>query len=410
MEPKFSIVIPTRNRCATLRSTLETCVAQDYDSAEIIVSDNHSDDGTRDVVGSFSDPRIKYVNPGKRVSMSENWEHGLSHVTGEFVTFLGDDDGLMPQALRDIAHVLERNGMSALTWLKAEYCWPNHVIEHYRNYLQIPLQTHLIRYETSRILRDVSRLWLPYNRTPTLYNSFVSMSLIRRIMQEGKPFFRCIIPDVYSGIVILSATDAYLYSVRPFSVNGASAASIGTSQFHRASDKSVAQTFIDEIDTDRDIIFGIVYGSVTSAVLESLMQAKRHWYKNSIRLNVHRAVRKIIREISLLDDNEYELACEQLLAATKKHGLEEYARRHAKKRGNKIKQLNIPRYGLDERGCLALDASHFGLRDVKQACDFLGKLLGSYKMPQTIKKYSIASRVYSRLIRLGCHLNFDRTL
>lgn len=410
MTPKFSIVVPTRNRGATLRSALETCIAQDYDNVEIIVSDNYSDDDTHGVVHAFSDHRIKYVNPGKRVSMSENWEHGLGHVTGEYVTFLGDDDGLLPGAVRDVASIFDKTGTPALTWLKAEYCWPDHILGHYRNYIQVPLQNRLVRYEAGSALRDVSRLWLPYNRTPTLYNSFVSTEVLRRLKQDGKPFFRCIIPDVYSGIVILSEIGTYLHSVRPFSVNGASAASTGTSQFHRGNDKSAAQSFLSEIDAERDIIFGIVYGSVTSAVLESLMQADRHRYMNSLRLNVHGAVRKIMREISPLEGDEYERALEQLLVAAKKHGLDKYVRRRPKKQNSKIKNRGILRHGLDERGCLAWDASRFGLRDVKQACDFLGGLLGPYELPQAIGEYSIASRVYSRLIRLTCRLNLDRTL
>ena len=59
---KFSVIIPTRERSDTLQSSLKTCVGQDYDNLEIIVSDNFSTDNTREVVESFDDPRIRYIN------------------------------------------------------------------------------------------------------------------------------------------------------------------------------------------------------------------------------------------------------------------------------------------------------------------------------------------------------------
>jgi hypothetical protein len=51
------------------------------------------------VVASFKDPRIRYVNTGKHLSMSHNWEFALSHVEKGYVTFVGDDDGLLPGAI-----------------------------------------------------------------------------------------------------------------------------------------------------------------------------------------------------------------------------------------------------------------------------------------------------------------------
>ncbi len=74
---KFTVIIPTRERADTLYYSLKTCVTQDYDDLEILVSDNFSQDNTREVVESFKDPRIRYINTGKRVSMSDNWEFAV---------------------------------------------------------------------------------------------------------------------------------------------------------------------------------------------------------------------------------------------------------------------------------------------------------------------------------------------
>ena len=118
---KLTVVIPTRERADTLFHTLRTVLEQEYENLEILVSDNASIDNTRQVVSQFSDVRLRYINTGNRIGMSENWEFALSHVTGDFVMYLGDDDGLLPNACNDIASIINNSGTRALIWNKATY-------------------------------------------------------------------------------------------------------------------------------------------------------------------------------------------------------------------------------------------------------------------------------------------------
>ena len=87
--PLLTVIIPTLRRPTTLYWTLKTVVEQDYDNLDIIVSDNFSNDETADVVASFADKRIRYINPGRKLSMSHHWEFALEHVESGYVTVLG---------------------------------------------------------------------------------------------------------------------------------------------------------------------------------------------------------------------------------------------------------------------------------------------------------------------------------
>ena len=59
--PRFSVLIPTRERADTLYHALRTCLDQDFDSFEVVVSDNCSSPATREVVERLASPRLKYV-------------------------------------------------------------------------------------------------------------------------------------------------------------------------------------------------------------------------------------------------------------------------------------------------------------------------------------------------------------
>ena len=58
--PRFSVVIPTRERAETLRVTLATCLDQDFDDYEIVVCDNAGGGATREVVDAARSGRIRY--------------------------------------------------------------------------------------------------------------------------------------------------------------------------------------------------------------------------------------------------------------------------------------------------------------------------------------------------------------
>ena len=121
----FTVVIPTRERSDTLEHALHTCVIQDYDDLEILVSDNFSQDRTREVVESYKDPRIRYINTGRRLSMTDNFEFALSHVPSKgYVIYIGDDDGLLSDGIRGINAVIAGQRTQVLRWDSPYYWWP----------------------------------------------------------------------------------------------------------------------------------------------------------------------------------------------------------------------------------------------------------------------------------------------
>lgn len=225
--PLFSVVIPTRERVDTLRFALESCVSQDYADVEIVVCNNASTDGTESFVQRLNDPRIRLVNPGKRVSMRENWEFALEHVTGKFVTYIGDDDALMPGALDKLAQVLDVARVDAVKWQAPTYFWSKsgHSMSG-RVSLSIGNRT---AYVDSRSALNALRWgYLHYFFLPMIYHGALSQRLISAIRARTGKFFCCENPDIYSGIAAAIATERYLYIQVPLTISGASRHSNGT--------------------------------------------------------------------------------------------------------------------------------------------------------------------------------------
>jgi len=91
----ISVVLTTYNRSKELRNTINSILAQSYRNFEIIVSDDCSTDDTEEVVLNFDDSRIKYFCTPENSGYRANSLFALSHASGEYLTFICDDDELI---------------------------------------------------------------------------------------------------------------------------------------------------------------------------------------------------------------------------------------------------------------------------------------------------------------------------
>jgi glycosyltransferase involved in cell wall biosynthesis len=102
LEPKISIVTITYNSAATLEETVRSVVMQDYPSLEYVIIDGGSTDGTLDIVRKYQD-RIQTVISEPDKGISDAFNKGIAHATGEIVGIINSDDILLPDALQEVA-------------------------------------------------------------------------------------------------------------------------------------------------------------------------------------------------------------------------------------------------------------------------------------------------------------------
>lgn len=94
MNDLVSIILPMHNARAWIQEAVDSVLAQDHDSWELLVIDNGSSDGSADLVRAmYSDERIRILPEGRKgVSAARN--KGLDHARGAYICFLDADDRL----------------------------------------------------------------------------------------------------------------------------------------------------------------------------------------------------------------------------------------------------------------------------------------------------------------------------
>jgi len=106
----ISVVIPTKNRCDLLRETLDSVLGQTYPDWEVIVVDDGSEDGTLEMLESFSDERVRFIKRDRMPGGAPVCRNiGAEMAQGEWLVFLDSDDLLLSHALEDRVQMMESN-------------------------------------------------------------------------------------------------------------------------------------------------------------------------------------------------------------------------------------------------------------------------------------------------------------
>lgn len=126
--PLVSIGIPTYNRLATLRRTVQSALAQDYGNLEIVVSDNASTDGTQAFCEEVRarDPRVRYIRQPVNLGAVANFHEALNRSTGEFFMWLADDDWIDASYVTACAAVLRDPRYALVAGTARYYRGENH--------------------------------------------------------------------------------------------------------------------------------------------------------------------------------------------------------------------------------------------------------------------------------------------
>lgn len=246
---RYTIIIPTRDRIETLVHTLRTCTRQTYCDLDIIVSDNCSEDGTRSFIESCNDPRVRYINPGRRLSMSGNFEFALSHARDGFIMIIGSDDGVLPGAIEAVDEIVRSHNVLAVSCRQATYVWPDFKDASIAGRLIFGSTRQGVEIRNSKtwIQRALNFQDLYTFDLPNLYCGFAHRSIIDRGIKDGV-YFRSITPDAYASFALAIHQPTYAFSHTPFVIAGASTKSNGASAMHASADGAEAAKFRIEND------------------------------------------------------------------------------------------------------------------------------------------------------------------
>ena len=95
---KISVVVPAYNIAPWISRTLDSLLAQTHDNLEIIVVDDGSADGIRDILTAYTDryPNIRAVYK-ENGGVTSARLRGVEEARGDWIAFMDGDDAADPR-------------------------------------------------------------------------------------------------------------------------------------------------------------------------------------------------------------------------------------------------------------------------------------------------------------------------
>lgn len=134
INPKISIIIPTRNSQATLQVCLRGITKQVYpkDKIEIIVVDNGSTDETKIIARNFG-ARVTNIN-GKPPLVCQQRNAGARMAKGEWLVFLDHDMVLSQNLFKNLAKLIGRNSSVDAWFIPEKIITGSKILTNLRNF------------------------------------------------------------------------------------------------------------------------------------------------------------------------------------------------------------------------------------------------------------------------------------
>lgn len=100
--PTVSVIVPNYNHAPYLKQRIDSILAQTYQDFELILLDDCSTDGSRDIMESYrSDPHVSHIvfNKSNSGSAFRQWDKGIALAKGDWIWVAESDDYAEPSFL-----------------------------------------------------------------------------------------------------------------------------------------------------------------------------------------------------------------------------------------------------------------------------------------------------------------------
>jgi len=105
----ISVILPTFNNEKTIAKAIKSILDQTYSDFELIVINDFSSDKTREIILSFDDPRIIYLENDRNIGGAESRNKGLKNAKGDFIAMMDGDDIAFDERLKIQLNYLKNN-------------------------------------------------------------------------------------------------------------------------------------------------------------------------------------------------------------------------------------------------------------------------------------------------------------
>lgn len=224
--PLLSIVVPTKNRYPYLFKLMEVIESFQSKDIELVIQDNNMDNS---IILDYFDKYgrrdyIVYDWHKESLPIYKNSDFAVRNSSGEYVCFIGDDDGVS-QYIIDCCKWMQENKIEVVKPCGYYYYWPDaHFSNRYKGSIKwSELDCKMIIRDSIQELNSILSEGITTDGTlPSLYHGIVKRSALECIWEKCGSYFPGASPDIANGVALALVVDKFATIQFPICYSGAS--------------------------------------------------------------------------------------------------------------------------------------------------------------------------------------------
>ncbi len=222
----LSILVPTKNRYPYLFKLMEVIESFQSNDIELVIQDNNEDNSTILEYFEKNGKRDYIVYDWHKESLPiyKNSDFAVRNSSGEYVCFIGDDDGVSKYII-DCCKWMRESEIEAVYPRGYYYFWPDaHVSERYKGSIKwSELECKMVIRDSKQELDKLLSEGITTDGTlPRLYHGIVKRSALDCVWEKCGSYFPGASPDIANGVALAFVVDKFATIQFPFCYSGAS--------------------------------------------------------------------------------------------------------------------------------------------------------------------------------------------
>src|SRR5690349_23996482 len=91
-DPAISVLLPVHNGAPFLRKSIDSVLSQSFPDFELIIINDGSTDESAQIILSYNDERIRYVENERNIGLIESLNKGIELAKGQYIARMDADD------------------------------------------------------------------------------------------------------------------------------------------------------------------------------------------------------------------------------------------------------------------------------------------------------------------------------
>ena len=210
--PKFSIIIPVLNKRIYLLKLMTSIQNQLYDNIEIVFVDDHSTDGSIELIQQYmrKDKRIVLIKHNKNMGTLITRNDGVLNANGEYILFVDPDDMILQDALEKLYETTlkysEIDVIQFRAYKKMKNIFPWALgYKTYDTIVEQPELSSIMFYSDGKLAQRNYFIW------GKLIKRKIFLETIDRLGEYYKNQYMTLYEDVAMLFVLLSTAKNYVY-------------------------------------------------------------------------------------------------------------------------------------------------------------------------------------------------------